>query len=786
MKITTRPFFALVIAFLLTHCTNEKPVILSDRIGPAKGYEEVSSKLTEAIQYEMKDKSLPAFSIILIDDQKQVWAHAFGQEDQENEKAADLKTIYRIGSVSKLFTDIALMQLVEKGELDLDAPVNTYLPGLQIENPYRKPITIRQFTSHRAGLIREPRVGHYFDDLNPTLEQTIMSLNGSGLIFEPETHIKYSNAGIAVVGYVLEKTQKESFPKYLQEKVLDKMGLEHSSFEPNDDVRDHLAKGIMWSYDGREFPAPTFELGMAPAGCMYATITDLGKFMSILFNDGKGENGQIIKKETLDEMWTPQYPASGSGNYGIGFNLYEKDGKRVLGHGGAIYGFATQLAAMPDQKLGVACVSTVDISNTITNRMASYALDLMLANQNDEPLPDYVMTEKLSEEEMKELDGNYQGDGDVLILEKRGENLVAMWNGIESNVKKSGEEFIFDGRAFFGTRFTRDNQGQIIMGDKNYSKFTPDKPQPASENLKRLMGEYGWDHNVLFIYEKEGHLNALIEWAFKYPLQQINDTTFAFPNDRGLYIGEKLLFTLNGKPNATQVELENSVVFPRRNLNAEGETFRINPIKDVDALRKEALEAKPPQETGKIDPDLVELIKLDPTIKLDIRYATTNNFMSTVFYTQARAFMQKPAAEALVKANAWLKERGYGLLIHDAYRPWYVTHMFWNATPEKQRIFVANPASGSRHNRGCAVDLTLYDLATGKPIVMVGGYDEMTERSYPNYVGGTSLQRWHRKLLRTAMESVGFDVYEFEWWHFDFRSWNEYPIMNTRFEDLNK
>ena len=123
-------------------------------------------------------------------------------------------------------------------------------------------------------------------------------------------------------------------------------------------------------------------------------------------------------------------------------------------------------------------------------------------------------------------------------------------------------------------------------------------------------------------------------------------------------------------------------------------------------------------------------------------------------------------------------------MIHDAYRPWYVTKMFWDATPEESKIFVANPANGSRHNRGAAVDLTLFDLNTGEPIHMVGGYDEFSDRSFPDYWGGTSEQRWHRGLLRKAMEAEGFRVYEFEWWHFDYEDWAEYGIQNVRFDEI--
>ncbi|MGB8496326.1 MAG: M15 family metallopeptidase [Candidatus Acidiferrum sp.] len=215
--------------------------------------------------------------------------------------------------------------------------------------------------------------------------------------------------------------------------------------------------------------------------------------------------------------------------------------------------------------------------------------------------------------------------------------------------------------------------------------------------------------------------------------------------------------------------------------------FYVTPAKTVEELRASALAAKPPQEIGPFrKPDLVELTTLDPAFHLDIRYAQSNNFLSTPLYTQARAFLQRPAAEALLRVMRKLQPLGYGLLIHDAYRPWYITKVFWDATPPKDHSFVADPQKGSKHNRGCAVDLTLYDLATGKAIEMPGLYDEMSPRSFPAFPGGTSLQRWHRDLLRRAMKSEGFTVDQSEWWHFDYKEWKLYPILNVPFEKLDR
>jgi zinc D-Ala-D-Ala dipeptidase len=199
-----------------------------------------------------------------------------------------------------------------------------------------------------------------------------------------------------------------------------------------------------------------------------------------------------------------------------------------------------------------------------------------------------------------------------------------------------------------------------------------------------------------------------------------------------------------------------------------------------------ACHQKPPKEPGTFrKPELVELVKLDPTLHLDIRYATSNNFMGRPMYKEARAFLQEPAAEALVRANKKLQPQGYGLLIFDGYRPWSVTKAFWDATPKDKKIFVADPKKGSRHNRGCAVDLSLFDLQTGKEVTMTGAYDEMTERSYVDYKGGTAEERRHRDLLRSAMESEGFTVYQPEWWHYDYKDWNQYPILNIDFSEIS-
>ena len=192
--------------------------------------------------------------------------------------------------------------------------------------------------------------------------------------------------------------------------------------------------------------------------------------------------------------------------------------------------------------------------------------------------------------------------------------------------------------------------------------------------------------------------------------------------------------------------------------------------------------AAQPAETGDFRaPDLVELARLDPSIHLDIRYATSNNFTGRKLYAEARAFLQRPAAEALVRANRALKPHGYGLLIFDGYRPWSVTKLFWEVTPPDKHKFVADPQKGSRHNRGCAVDVALYRLRTGKEVPMPSAFDEMSDSAAADYNRGTKEQRRTRALLRQALEKQGFRVNPDEWWHFDYQDWRLYRVLDLPF-----
>jgi len=779
-----RKTFCLLAVWLLGFST----VGLAQTSGniPARpDYSKVAEALKPFIESQMALSGIPGLSIAIVDDQQIVWAQGFGLADPKQNIPATAETVYRIGSVSKLFTDIGIMQRVERGEINLDAPVSTYLPDFKPRNPFGASITLRELMSHRSGLLREPPVGNYFETTEPTLAATVASLNDTELVYAPGTHTKYSNAAIAVVGRVLETQAQQPFAKYLKAAVLEPMGLHHSSFEPDPQIIRNLAEAQMWTYDGKTFEAPTFQLGMAPAGSMYSTVEDLGKFLSVLMAQGMTGNGPLIQPATLEQMWSPQFPNPEGWVFSLGFVVRQFEGRRMVGHGGAIYGFATTLDLLPEDKLGVVVIATKDAVNAFTERIGEETLRGVLAQRSGKPLDVPEPTGPVPAELGRKLAGRYGAGEDAVDLSYLDGklSLLPVVGGEQLELRQSGGGLISVGVMGYGVKVTPVANG-IELRSKNLPKVEVGQPAGLPEKWKGLIGEYGWDHDILYVFEKDGHLNVLIEWMEFDPLTQVTEDVYKFPT-HGLYDGEQAIFARDASGNATQVKVS-GVVFKRRPIGGvSGGVFRVTPSKSVEELRKEALAAKPPAEKGDFrKPDLVELAKLDPKIKLDIRYASANNFLSTPVYSEAAAFLQRPAATALLRAQKKLEAMGYGLLIHDAYRPWYVTKIFWDATPEEQHIFVADPSQGSRHNRGCAVDLSLYSLATGKPIEMVGVYDEMSERSFPGYPGGTSLERWHRELLRRVMEEEGFLVYTFEWWHFDYGDWRQYPILNQTFEQL--
>lgn len=181
-------------------------------------------------------------------------------------------------------------------------------------------------------------------------------------------------------------------------------------------------------------------------------------------------------------------------------------------------------------------------------------------------------------------------------------------------------------------------------------------------------------------------------------------------------------------------------------------------------------------------PDLVDLARLDPRLRFDIRYATSANFMGRVLYPLARAVAQRPVAEALSRVQTRAETAGYGLLIFDAYRPWRITRAMWDQTPAEKREFVADPRTGSRHNRGCSIDLSLHK--GGVEVVMPSPYDDSTPAAYRSNTAAPAEALALSRMLEDWMVAEGFEPLPNEWWHYDWAEWRRYPIMDVPLEDV--
>ncbi|MGL5206656.1 MAG: M15 family metallopeptidase [Acidaminococcaceae bacterium] len=215
----------------------------------------------------------------------------------------------------------------------------------------------------------------------------------------------------------------------------------------------------------------------------------------------------------------------------------------------------------------------------------------------------------------------------------------------------------------------------------------------------------------------------------------------------------------------------------------KGNYFKIKTTKPLDDLRQEIQNAVMPVQTS---PNVAQLVNLAAItgLKFDLRYATDENCFSTPLYESSKAYLNKNAADALGRVSEKLSDYGFGIVIWDAYRPWKVSKLAYEALPKEHKSLLPLPDKGSSHNTGNAVDVSLYNLKTGEVIQMISDFDEPSPRQYGDFAGGTSLERWERDLLQQIMSTEGFTCSDMEWWHFEFDSTNSYQLMDIPFSVL--
>lgn len=525
----------------------------------------VEEDLVPFVERQLKEQGIRGASIAVLDvdpatGSERIWRRGFGAFD-ESGRAMPHDAVFRVASISKLFTDTAAMALVEQKKLDLDAPVSQLVPEFVERPQHETRVTLRRLMSHRAGIVRESVVGHYFDPTEPSLEATVASLSQSDLVWAPGASFKYSNPGIGLVGLAVARAHGKPFEDSVRELVLDPLGLRDSDFAPRADLVARVPHGDMWTYDGRAIPTPRFAFGYAPAANLRSTTLDLVAFARSWFPSSER---RVLSKATQESMWALR--EGKTSGCSLGFFVRDFDGHRCVGHDGAVYGFASCLQALPEQGIAVAVVCTKDFANGISEAITDRALRAALAARRGERLPAPSYPQPVGKDEALRLSGFWRcGKDHVWLLERDGELYYDPNVGVRTRLRRAADGSLVADDTLgvdTGRRLSILDNGNLHDGAVEYVR-DENEPAPPPPEMLPLLGEYGWDHNVLVVHEDRGKLAVLIEWAVRdVPEPRGGDQYLFLP---GMYGGDALAFErdANGKVIAARV---GGARFERREL----------------------------------------------------------------------------------------------------------------------------------------------------------------------------------------------------------------------------
>ena len=513
-------------------------------------YSEAVAELRKTIDDEMQRGILTGMSIALVEGERTVLVEGFGWADRERQVPADADTLYRVGSISKLFTAVAVMQLVEAGKLDLDAPVTKWLPDFRIVDPFEtaSPITLRQLMCHRSGIVRESPVGGYFDDRQPSPEQSIASLSSCVLVNPPGTKTRYSNIGVTLEGQCVVAASGMSFEDYQSEFVLGPLGMTGSSWRADEQVRQKLAVGYMRVADAKGGfffrPAPLFELGTIPAANLYSSVSDMTRFCKMLLAGGNATQQPLLQPATWASMSTPQLTTNPSG-FGLGFFVGRFGRYRTLQHTGAVYGFSTSMVAIPELQIAVVVFANDDIVMGPVDRISETALNLMRQAKTGEPVPSVPATVASNTEDLSRFAGDFESSVHWAKITLQDGALKLDLAGQPFTLRQiSPQSFEADGRFAYRDpvefRVSADGvvNGFTALG-QSFARANPDPPT-ISDAWQAYLGSYGPDFIPLVISVHHGHLYAMTENMIDYRLTPINGSVFQMPE--GLYADEELIF----------------------------------------------------------------------------------------------------------------------------------------------------------------------------------------------------------------------------------------------------
>jgi CubicO group peptidase (beta-lactamase class C family) len=339
--------------------------VLANDSGVASGIKLLETLVESSMAY----RNQPGLSIGIVNDQQLVWAKGFGYSDVERKVPATPSTLYRIGSITKLFTATAIMQLRDQGKLRLDDPIVKHLPWFKIKSrfPAGPAITVRQLLSHSSGLPSEAAFPYWTDYNFPSREQIIESLPRQEVIFEPETRLKYSNLNYFLLAEIISTISEESYADYVKRHILDPLKMKDTSVDLTEAEKNRVSIGYGRLKPGGKRDLRPFQnmRGMAAAGNMSSTVADMARFASLQFADAHSQEALILKPATIREMRQVQaIRPDWRGGFGFGFTLRPYSNGVYIGHEGWIPGYRARMRIAPEEKIAVIVLANSDDADT--------------------------------------------------------------------------------------------------------------------------------------------------------------------------------------------------------------------------------------------------------------------------------------------------------------------------------------------------------------------------------------------------------------------------------------
>jgi CubicO group peptidase (beta-lactamase class C family) len=368
----------VIVAFAGCSSMPKKPETLA-----LKDYSYTKEYITWLVEQQMRKHDVTGLSVALVDDQQVVWAEGFGFADRKNNIAAGPNTIYRVGSISKLFTTLAAMQLVEQGKLDIDKPIRNYLPEISIKSrfPETRPITPRTLMTHHSGLPSDLQKGMW-SSKPENFRSVVEKMKGEYVANPPDTVFAYSNLGMTILGVTVAEVSGKEFGAYMSQNVLGPLNMANSAFAADCDRSSAAAKAYRKD-DAADEPG----LRDVPAGGLNSTVVDLSRFMQMVFAGGRSGGKELLKPETLAETLRPQsdsVPLDLDHRVGLGWQLGGLGGIDIRNagivahHAGASINYHSMLITLPGHKLGVVVLSNSAASGPAVNKIAEEMLKLAL------------------------------------------------------------------------------------------------------------------------------------------------------------------------------------------------------------------------------------------------------------------------------------------------------------------------------------------------------------------------------------------------------------------------